>query len=312
MSSSKKAFDAKRNNTFSFDPDELIIVGGDGAGDHPVPDESTDPLIAECYDPDVHLELEPGFAANIDTFGVVQPITIVKIAGQPYVVDGRTRVRGARVAKAAQLARGEQTTVMVECKVMTASREGRLLAVMVTLNEARRSTSVLSKIAKMERLRDRGATDEDLEVAFQVSAKTVKDWTAIAGASTVVKKAVESGKVTASDAVRVAKIEGVEMQRAAIEEIATLRGGGRGAAGSAARRVVAKATGESTNGTEGVELTKRQLRKVLDLAKGTENEDPDPYWDGVHDALGLLFGLRPYKDAKKVKKALKHAGAEPA
>lgn len=298
--SNKKAFDAKRNNTFSFDPDEVIIVGGDGPNDVPVPTADTDPQVAACYDPDVHLPLPAGFVENVDHFGVIQPVSIVKIAGQAYVVDGRTRVRAAREAKRRQLARGEQFTILVECKNVGAAREGRLLAIMITTNETRRTTSPLSKIEKMERLRERGATDDDLALAFNVSTKTIENWTAISGASSVVKKAVEAGKLSASSAVKIAQIEGVDLQRAAIEQ---LTASGEKPARNAVRRAVATAKGEDA---DNLGISSRRLqRKMYDVAKGTDGDDQDPYWDGFHDALAVVLGLRPFRNAKHARYAIK-------
>lgn len=303
----KKAFDAPRSNTFSFDPDELIIVGGDGPADDPVPDDGTDAQLAELYDPDVHLELEPGMAENVDHFGIILPVVIVKIAGKPYVVDGRTRVRAARAAKQLQAARGEQTTIMVPCVTRSPGGPGRLLATMTTANEARRTTTVLSKIAKLERLRERGATDEDLAVIFKVSPKTIENWTALAGASRVVKDAVEAGKISASAGVKIAEIEGVELQKAAISALLAAGGSAR-----TARKVAVRAKGKtSEDGGDGLgTASRRAQRKLFEYAKGSDGDDTDAYWDGVHDALAIILGQRPFKNTKKAKAAMKAAKVE--
>lgn len=290
--SGKKAFDVPRDTSFMFDPDELIIVGHD----------TNDGPEHELYDPRAKLAADEDLAKNLDVLGIINPVTITKIAGKAYVVAGRQRVKAARIAKKWQLDRGEKFTIRVPCR----NRSGTtLIDVMISENEGRRDDDVIIKAEKAQRLLDRGRTLEETANRFQVSAKTIKNWLAIAEAAPEVKRAVIGGQITASAGSTLAKLEGRETQ---VEELSKLIASSGGKATTAAAKK-AITTRKTDGKRDGVGLGRKVQKKLLDHATGTENNDPDPYWDGVRDAAAAILGERDKVVDKRMTKLLKEISA---
>jgi ParB family chromosome partitioning protein len=280
----KKAFDAPRDTAFLFDPDDLLIVGLD------TKDGTEHPL----YDERIRLPLEDNDVKNVDVMGILQPILITKIAGQAYVVDGRQRVRWAREAKKLQIKRGDSATIRVPARNKTGS-DVRLMAMMTSTNEVRRDDDVLVKADKAQRLLDRGASIEEVGVFFSKHTKTIENWLVVASATPKVKKAVVDGKITPTAAGKIAKLEGKQAQEEALHEVlADVASGTKSTI--AAKRVSAQ---KASNGkSNGIGLGRRAQSRLLEIALGGEQDDRDPYWDGVADALRAVRGETTEVDAK--------------
>jgi ParB-like chromosome segregation protein Spo0J len=286
---SKKAFDAPRDTSWMMDPDELIIVGLD----------TKDGPEHELYDKRALLPLDEDFAKNVDVLGIINPVTITKIAGKPYVVAGRQRVKAARLAKKWQKARGDEFTIRVPCRNRTGST---LMDVMIAENEARIDDDIILKAEKAQRMLDRGRSLDDLAVIFKVkSKKTIQGWLAVATAAPEVKKAVIAGQITASAGGTIAKLDGREAQVEELEKVITESGGK--STTKAAKKAVASR--RSNGASDGVGLGKKEQKKLLDYASGTELNDKEPYWDGVRDALAAALGKKDQIGDKRMHKALK-------
>lgn len=314
----KQAFDASRNSMYSFDPTELCIVGGkclpkDEQGPNDTEEDEDNPL----YDVRLHEALTPEFVNNIYAVGVDTPIIITKTDALAAVVVGRSRVRAARLANKRRIEKGEPL-IKVDCKIKRDSDVG-LMGTMISENEARRDDDVMTKISKLKRLMNKGVSPEDAAIRFNVTLPTVKTWLAFDdNAITATKKAVETGKVSVSAAMTLARIKEPEKQKEALDELMThVQAGGR----SSPRAAKIAAAGTGSNVITGV-TDKRTLKKLLDAVQNTphphnSSDKTLAWWEGAEDMLKIVIGEKDvderlkailkqvYADAKAAQKAKK-------
>lgn len=294
---SKKAFDLARDSVYKADPLELRLVGGLDT----LPDDQRGPLDTPrdeshvLWDPRLLDVVASETVHNIDAYGVLTPIIIAKIDGVPTVVDGRQRVRAARLANLLRKSRGEPT-IKIACTVSRAD-ETRLMGTMIATNEVRHDDDFGTKLYKLKRLLGRGVDIEDAAGTFGVSAAIAKSWLRFDdNAIDEVKKAVESGKLALSAGIEVARIKDPEKQKAALTTIETAPAAAKSLGGKTsvkeARAAIKKATGKKgpTNATD--KKTQRALLAHLqdkDHPK-TTSERTIAWYQGVEDALMIVLG----------------------
>lgn len=160
MSNGGKAFDAKYLAGFTFDPDDLHIIF-----------DKKDPL----YDPGAHEELKPEFVESIRQLGIGQAVLIRKNAdGKPEVVDGRKRVRAARLLNSGSAQFLPNEKIMVPCTTRRGDAPSAYLMT-IALNEHRKAPDPrIAKIAKAQRMANLAIPEGDIALALGVSPKTVK------------------------------------------------------------------------------------------------------------------------------------------
>lgn len=315
---SKKAFDAGRNTMWSFDPLEVCIIGGKC-----LPKEEQGPLDTAVdendalWDPRLHEALADEFCANISTFGVDTPILIVKRDGVPMVVAGRRRVRAARLANRGRKSRGEPL-MKVDAKQKRDTDAG-LLGALIQENEGRYDDDLLSKLVKAKRLMNAGVSPEDVALRFQVSLAHFKTWLAFDdNALTATKRAVETGKISPSTAITLARIKEPEKQKEALDEVLTHVAEG----GKASPRLARNVAKDKGNKVKTGVTDQRTLKRLFDAVQGishphNSSEKTLAWWDGVEEALKIVMGEKDvnerltailkqvYVDAKAAKKAKK-------
>lgn len=130
----KTAFEnLARNSHYVADPNDLMIIGGSI-----LPEDERGPLDTahkkgehDLWDERLHNEVTDAEVANVDTFGVIEPILIAKdpVSGEPMVVAGRQRVRRARRANILRAKRGEPP-IKIDCKITRATGTN-LLSIMI-------------------------------------------------------------------------------------------------------------------------------------------------------------------------------------
>jgi len=201
-----------------FDPGDLVIV-----------DDPKHPL----YDERVDLPLSAELVASILHHGrVLEPVIIRKDpeTDRIEVVAGRQRVRAVReirargnvfksLPEALQKRRGKDAWRVPA--IVDRSKDEDLAEVMVSENEIRLSDSPLVRAEKMRRLLGRGKTEGELSILFGCSGATVKNTLSLLDASSSVRKAVDSGRIAAASAYRLAKLPAEEQKtrvRALLEE----------------------------------------------------------------------------------------------
>jgi len=308
-----QAFKAPRTNVFHVDPNELVIVGGDGPNDTDKNDE--DGNLHFLYDERVEIPLNEAFVANVMSLGVKKNVIVHKIGERGYVVDGRQRVRAARAANR-KLAEMGEPTLRVPI-VAQKGEESLLMAIGVSTNEFNHEDSPLNKARKAQRLRDRGLTDEEIATTFGVSTKAISNWEKMLSLSAPVKKAVVSGQVSASAAAQLHDLPAAE-QKAQLDALieSSKANGGKAPTIKQAKTAAKKAKGENTSTAP----SKKVLRYIVDTRKDHEVLSDD-FVAGVAFAIGLrdpksINGLtavlKAAADAKAAKKAKKGDGAKKA
>lgn len=291
---SKKAFDAGRNTMWSFDPLEVCIVGGkclsreeQGPLDTVVDEKHA------LWDKRLLMTLGDEFAANIYTHGVETPVLIAKIDGVPTVIAGRRRVRAARLANRKRKDRGEPL-MKVDAKQVRdpADNLSGLMGSMIQENEARDDDNLATKLYKLKRLMAMGVSIEDAAKRFTVSLAHIKTWLAFDdNALTATKKAVESGKISPSAGIALARVKEPEKQKEALEEVlAHVAEGGR-----ASPRVAKLAAKNKGNKTKAGVTDKRTLAKLLNAVQNVSHphnssEKTLAWWAGAEETLKLVIG----------------------
>jgi ParB family chromosome partitioning protein len=184
MGAKKQAFDSgKRANLYRFDPRDLVLV-----------DDPEHPL----YDERVHLPTEESLVRNIAMHGVIEPVIICKIGGDPVVVDGRQRVKAALEASDRLEAEGKER-VLVPCMTRRGNAES-LFGVSVSANEHRKDDSPLGRAHKMLRLLETGRSAEECSIIFGVTPQTITNWLTLVELPNAVQDAVDRGDISATAA----------------------------------------------------------------------------------------------------------------
>lgn len=218
--STKKAFDFTCSSIFVADPMQLCIIGGAALPDGQRGPVDTDEDRAHVlYDPRLRLPIDGAHLANVDAMGILEPVLITKLDGKPVVVDGRQRVRWARLVNAQRAERGDPP-ISVECKNVR-STELRLFSVMIGANEVRTDDSIPAKVEKIKRGKERGISDDDLAIAFGCTPAYVRQLLAFDDrAVDEVRAAVADGSIAPTAAmhlVRNAKSD--DAQRSALAKL---------------------------------------------------------------------------------------------
>lgn len=303
MSNSKKAFDLTCSSNFVADPsDEICIIGGaryitdaSERGKYDTDDDDQDnPLWRGTR---LAKPLKSGFMLNVNSLGVLEPIVVTKIPGipVPVVVAGTSRVRAARAANALRASRGESLLIRIKCEMRRDDARG-LAAIVAAENEGRNDVDVLEKIASVIRDLKRGATEDDIAIAYCVDRKTVDGWIAFADHATPeTKAAVREGRVYATNAAILARISDPEKQNTAL---ASMLSAPTKPTANAARKAVAKATG--ARDTTGIQ-SRRAMSKLHDAIanmKLPSNTGPETfaYYKGAEEILRAVLGKGDVSD----------------
>lgn len=175
-------------------PENILIIGLD--------EELADGVVHALADERASLDVDENMVKNIMAYGVIQPVSVRREAGHYYVVDGRQRVKAARVAAKRQADSGEIQT-KVPCIEVTGD-DNRVVGVMVSANEQRADDDILVKAAKASRMLDMVGSKPAVAIAFGRSTKTIDNWMVLLSAAPEVHQAVREGKISATVATKLA------------------------------------------------------------------------------------------------------------
>lgn len=290
----KRSFDFKRTDQYLCDPLlDLCLVGGAGV----LPDEQSGELDTSedkghpLYDPRLRDELTEPFVRNIDHNGVTVPVVIVKLGDLACVVDGRQRVRAARVANRRRTLRGEPP-LKVPCVIKRTKDNQSLLSQMIGLNENRHDDDPRAKLDKLRRLMDSGVTDpEQLGEVFGVSAGVIEQWLRFDDlAIERVQQAVNEGKLAMRAGMEISRLRDPAKQAAALDAVlASPPKTGQIRRAREAAKLLQKPTSHVGVADKRTQRALLQLAKRKEHAKGTSKEAL-AWWQGVEDALTLIVG----------------------
>jgi ParB family chromosome partitioning protein len=182
-----KATEAPRKDAYMLWPEDLVLI--------------TDKT-HKLYDERVEWDPSEGLIRSIMYQGVIEPIIVARDGDKTVVVNGRQRVKAAIVANKRLETEGKEK-LRVLC-VFRKGTEGDFFGVAVSANECRRDDSPMAKARKVKTLIDFGKTEDEIAFMYGVGVQAVKNWHKLNDCSDLVKDAVDSGKITASAAAKLA------------------------------------------------------------------------------------------------------------
>lgn len=255
------------------------------------------------HDKRLMLPLVPEMVDSVTLRGVMVPIIVTRVCidgvDRLVVLEGRQRVRWARIANVRRAAQG-LPEILVKCDVSRAAASDPLLAmsIMVTGNEVRQDTDITMKIENAKRLMAHGADVHYLATHFGKPVGVIESWLRFDDtAITDVKRAVEAGQLALSAGMSIARLKDPAAQRQALSEV-TLPSGKPVSTRKA--REVAKRI-ESPDAHIGVS-DKRTQRALLKLVEAKDhkgaNKEALAWWSGVEAALRLIVGGDEKPDEK--------------
>jgi ParB family chromosome partitioning protein len=291
----KSAIDAKRVNGFALDPNDITIIGldTDDGPDHPLFDER------------IKLPVNEPLALNIRVNGVIEPVQCRKNGDTIEVVNGRQRVRAARLAN--EMNRKEGLEPILVTVVLRRGADESMMGVMISANELRQADVMATKLKKLERFMSIGRSEEGAAIAFGVSVATIKQWLALMEAGPEVKKAFAAGLLSATAAAKLAAIPRAEQADAVAEATkdgkATVQ-----AAQRATKTAKAAADGETASETV-VPPQKRLLKRLVKNGALKELREGPKFEDGFRSAIQWMLGEMASGEVDGLAAAIEKASA---
>lgn len=231
---------AKRTDLFYVMPNDVVLPGIDYECG------SEDPL----YNPRNKYAVDQSLVTSIARLGVLEPIGVVKRGELLVVAYGNQRVRAAREAS-----KEREEAIRIPClSPRRGDDEATLSEVTIAENECRRESTALVKAEKAAiHLRHCGGSIKEAARAFGLSPQSFSQLLKLNEATSAVKSAVKSGKISANAAIELAQIEPSE-QSAKLEQV--IASGGTVDAAKTERRKSENKTGTGVP-------TKAEIRKLL-------------------------------------------------
>jgi ParB family transcriptional regulator, chromosome partitioning protein len=192
-----------KTNLLTFDPEKLRII-----------EDPKHPL----YDERVKLAVDEAMVASIMFRGVIEPVIIWKDpeSGETCVVAGRQRVKNAREANRRLKERGELPKDVPA--VVTRGEPKALMGVMVMENEGRKDTTPMGRAKLAQRLVEAGYPEDTICVVLHCSKAAMKNYLALLDCTATVRNAVDSGKIPATMAYSMSRLD-PEEQRATLDKM---------------------------------------------------------------------------------------------
>lgn len=294
---------ASKTDLHLVPPEALTIIGLD------TQDGKEHPL----YDERVKLPVDPAMVKNVAFNGVIENIICKRDGDRLLVVAGRQRTRWAREANK-QLEKEGSPLVKVPVTIKRTD-EKESFGLMITENENRVDDEILTKAAKCKRFLDLGANEDEAAVAFGVTKTQIKNWLSICDLSTPVKKAIESGRISASAAVQLAPLNS-EDQKKKLDELLADAPEGKKVSGSKVSKKLGKKKRKKSGDDDKPSV--ETLQKIqAHLCKLDQNKKltgkVEGFFDGISYVLGLLSPDEVYEWYPDAAEAVSPAEpAEPA
>ncbi len=276
----KQAFDGKRLSGWWLRPEEVVIIGldtGDGK-EHPL------------YDEKIHIPLTEEFIQNVDDHGIFTPIKVRKNGDIPECVFGRTRIRAGREVNKRRLKRGDPELRVPATKIE--AEDKRLMAVAFAENAARRAPDPIDEARDMQRLASQGYDESEVAVHFACSKQKVHKRLALLGLAAPVISAVRSGKIAASSALTLKRMNHEDQ----VAKLAELKAA---ASPTDTNGKTRRPTGQQTKAAAGRQVRPgvKQIKKMIEAGslKDTSAEALLRWWTGEWPASkvkGLTAALK--------------------
>jgi ParB family transcriptional regulator, chromosome partitioning protein len=216
-----------QSKVLHFKPEDLVLVKSEKSA---------------LYDDRVEQPLSEEFIANIDYFGVVEPIVVRKNTedGRNEVVAGRQRVRAALEVNKRRKKRGDK--LMLVPATIKRGDDALMMGIMASENEARVANTPMQRALLIQRMLNHGMDEKSVAMAMNTSIATVKNLLALMEAPAAVRNAVQNGKVSAAVGYKLARLPAAEA-KAKLAEATTTAPKERGRRTGAAKKQMEVVTG---------------------------------------------------------------------
>jgi ParB family transcriptional regulator, chromosome partitioning protein len=270
----KRVVEGKRFDGYYMSPDDIKIVGLD-------PETPASDDLSHLYDPRIEAPVDQNMVNSIMVYGVTEPVIVTKRPDYDYAiaVDGRSRIRAARVVKQNT---GDDIRVPV---ILRRGEDADLFGVMITSNEIRRDDTPLVKAGKVQRyINSMHRSTKEAAVTFGVSEAAIANWLKLLELAKPVQKLVEEGKLSADAASKFHGLSSREQTERAIKLLGEAKATGTKPTGKNAK---AAASGKP------VAPGKRTVQKILMVNSESEAKveiKPVAQHDNFFSALRYMLG----------------------
>jgi ParB family chromosome partitioning protein len=197
---SRDALKAKgKTDVWYFDPNDVVLV-----------EDKNSPV----YDERVHYDFDEALVASMmyapdgaTPQGVLEILNGSRNpeTGKIEITDGRQRTKACREANKRLKKQGlPLLRLPVHLKRVNASQR---MAMMITTNEHRRADTPMHRALKAQRYINLGHDEKEVAALLGASESTVKSLLKLLDAPAVVRNALDAGKISVSDAYRLAREE---------------------------------------------------------------------------------------------------------
>jgi ParB family chromosome partitioning protein len=291
----KQAFQGKRLNGFYMDPNDIVLVGGNGPVDVPKDDAP-----AHFYDKRVEDPLDPAMVKNFMVYGVIEPIIVSKYANKPYCVDGRLRVLHLREANKKLMEEGKEPYLIPF--VTKKGNPAKLFGILISANENRRDDNPMAKAEKLAQYMDMGKDEHDAATAAGCTPANVYQLMKLFELHPDVQELVRTDKIKANAALELLDLDPKKQVATAL---ALIESGKKPTA-----RRVRKAVGKKP-----VAPSKKIVKKLVDMEeKPAIRPKYDSFWGAIQFMLGEIsiedVGLEAVIEELKKKKTKKASKPE--
>lgn len=237
---SRDSLNAKgKTDVYQFDPEDVVLV---------------EDKASALYDERVDLPYKESLVLNMMFAPDGVPQGVIKIlvgrrnpeTGKVEITDGRQRTKAAREAnKRLKKAGLEPIRLPVHIR---RSNDQQAMAMLMSANEHSTEDSPMAKAKKAARYIEMGRDPSEVATILGVSESTVKNLLRLLEAPAVVRNAVDSGKITASDGYKLSRDEPEEAKKklgALLEHAPRTPGKKRSKNAKKARKIVRGVGGES-------------------------------------------------------------------
>lgn len=287
-SKSKELYGAKgRGDLLFFDPEDLTVVVDK---EHPLWDERVD------------LPLDERLVESIMKRGVLKPAIVRRNGTTPKgdpiveVVDGRRRVRAARVANHRLEEQGAGPEDLIRVPAVTRRDDGsELFGITIAANELALKDTPLVRAKKLKRYMDMGRGIEEAAVDFGTTVTTLKALLSLLDCHEVVQKAIEAGRIGVTHAKALSALPREE-QPAALESLFVKVLDGKPEIPLAEQ--VEKIVGDRNKIRVRTQKTKKHLKKFRENLASSKSQDAElaialiDWFLGKEDALNKFRAIK--------------------
>ena len=297
---SRKALQAVgKTDLFFFDPEDLVLV--DKEGDVLYDERVKTPVNEE-------LVLNIMYAPDGKTpQGVLKPLLGRRNpeTDKVEVIDGRNRTKATREANK-RLKKQGLPVIRIPVMLKRAD-DSRLMAMLISSNEHATEDLPLNRARKAQRYIDLGHDEKEVAKLLGTSEATVKNLLRLLDAPAAVRNALDSGKISASDAYKLAREEPAEAKKKVaelVEKAPRTPGKKRSKNAKKARQVMGKP--EPKAAEPAAEPSKKGIKKLEDvvaeaIAAWVEDTWSDGNWNGAPQDIPIKIregDWREHRDKK--------------